>query len=309
MASELSSSCVHGRAGCPQPAASTREERRGQETAPDRSHLAAERITQARAALRSCRLCAHGCGVDRLNGEYGQCHAGASARVFWAQLEVADELELIPTFAIAFSGCDLRCAFCISGTQSWNASAGQTFVAEEIAAQAERALSRGARTVMILGGEPTIHLPSVLELLSVLPEKARLVWKTNAHGSALARKLLDGLFDVWLPDYKFGNDECAQLLARVPNYTSIVRENLLWARANSELIVRHLLMPGHVECCWRPIASWLARELPEVKVSLREGFWPGSQTSCHTELQRFVSTDESRYASRLVQDFGLNLVK
>ena len=179
-----------------------------------RARLAAERLPLARAALRECRLCAHDCGVDRLAGVAGLCHAGATARVFSAQVEVSDELELIPTFAMALSGCDLRCSFCITGAQSWNPDAGEPLDAARLAARAVAALEKGARTVMILGGEPTIHLPSVLEIVAALPDEARLIWKTNAHGSASARALLAGLFDVWLADYKFGDDSKAtQLLS------------------------------------------------------------------------------------------------
>src|SRR6185369_3057696 len=196
----------------------------------------------------NCRLCAHLCGVNRLAGERGLCHAGAHTRFFSAQVEVADELELIPTFAVALSGCDLRCDFCITGSHSWNAGAGLELKLNEIAAQAERALAQGARTVMVLGGEPTIHLPAALKLVAALPETARLVWKTNAHGSAEARELLDGMFDVWVADYKFGNVQCASRLAKVRDYSPITRENLLWASAHTDLIVRHLLMPGHVDC-------------------------------------------------------------
>ncbi len=193
-----------------------------------RSDLARERAALARAALTECRLCAHDCGVNRVAGERGPCHAGAEARVFSAQVEVSDELELIPTYAIALSGCDLRCDFCITGRESWNPRAGEVFSPEEIAARAVAALAGGARTVMILGGEPTVHLPAALEIVAALPEDARLIWKTNAHGSAQARALLDGLFDVWLADYKFGNDACAARLARVPDYTRVTRENLRW---------------------------------------------------------------------------------
>src|SRR5918996_476014 len=98
------------------------------------------------------------------------------------------------------------------------ASRGHGFEARTMAARACRALDEGARTVMVLGGEPTIHLPAALEFVAELPETARLVWKTNAHGSAEARELLDGMFDVWLADFKFGNDECALRLAKVPDY-------------------------------------------------------------------------------------------
>jgi putative pyruvate formate lyase activating enzyme len=273
-----------------------------------RSELARERVQAARAALADCRLCAYDCGVNRLAGEQGLCHAGAAARVFSAQVEVSDELELIPTFAIALSGCDLRCDFCITGKESWNARAGEAAVARQIASRARAALRNGARTIMVLGGEPTIHLPAALEIVAELPDEATLVWKTNAHGSAEARALLDGLFEVWVADYKFGSDRCAERLAKVPDYQRVVRENLVWASDRTELIVRHVLMPDHVECCWAPVAEWLADALPGGKVNLRAGFWPGFHAGRHPELRRTPRLDEIRRAWEIAERYQLNLV-
>jgi len=269
---------------------------------------ARERARRARALLADCRLCAHDCGVNRLAGETGLCHAGAEARFFSAQIEVSDELELLPTFSVALSGCDLRCDFCITGATSWNAHAGLSFDAAAMAVRAQAALQNGARTIMVLGGEPTIHLPSALEFVSLLPASAKLIWKTNAHGAAPARELLDGMFDVWLADSKFGNDVCAQRLAKVPDYIRIVQENLLWANEHSELVVRHLLMPGHVECCWRPVAKWLAENLPGVKVNLRAGFWPAWQSRRHEEFSNPISIAENDCAFGLACELGLNLI-
>jgi putative pyruvate formate lyase activating enzyme len=277
-------------------------------TTRSRPALARERAQCARAMLADCRLCAHDCGVNRLAGETGRCHAGAEARFFSAQVEVSDELELMPTFSVALSGCDLRCDFCITGAASWDAHAGSGFDAVAMAARAEAALHRGARTIMVLGGEPTIHLPAALELVALLPPSARLIWKTNAHGSAPARALLDGMFDVWLADFKFGNNACAQRLAKVPDYVRGVRENLRWANEHSELIVRHLLMPSHVECCWRPVAEWLAENLPGVKVNLRAGFWPAWHARRHGELQKSLAAAENNFAFGLAHDLGLNLI-
>jgi putative pyruvate formate lyase activating enzyme len=270
--------------------------------------IARDRARIARTMLADCRFCAHDCGVNRLAGENGLCHAGADAHFFCAQIEVSDELELIPTFAVALSGCDLRCDFCITGASSWNPQAGAGFDARAMTVKAETALRNGARTIMVLGGEPTIHLPAALEFVSLLPETAKLIWKTNAHGSALARELLDGMFDVWLADFKFGNDACAQRLSKTPDYVRIVQENLRGAAEHSELIVRHLLMPGHVDCCWQPVAEWLAAELPGVKVNLRSGFWPAWQAARHAELRRTVSRPENARAVDLAQRLGLNLV-
>jgi len=274
----------------------------------DRPALARERARTARGLLANCHFCAHHCGINRLAGEQGPCHAGAEARCFSAQIEVSDELELIPTFAVALAGCDLRCDFCITGASSWTAAAGAAFDARAVAVQARRALAAGARTVMVLGGEPTIHLPAALEFVAEMPATAELVWKTNARGSEEARALLSGMFNTWVADFKFGNDACAERLARVPDYLRVVRENLLWASEDSRLIVRHLLMPGHVECCWQPVAEWLAAELPGVKVNLRFGFWPAWQSRRHPELGQPPPAEECAQARRIARGLSLRLI-
>jgi len=270
--------------------------------------VARERARVAREMLRNCRLCAHDCGVNRLAGQRGLCRTGADTRYFSAQVDAGDEAELTPSFAVALSGCDLRCDFCITGLESWDSRAVATFDPDIVAAKAQRALAAGARTVMILGGEPTIHLPAALEFVATMPPEAILVWKTNAHGSRDARDLLEGLFNIWVADFKFGNDDCAQRLARVPRYGRVVRENLLWAFATSELIVRHLVMPGHLTCCWTPIAQWLSAELPRAKVSLRAGFWPAWHSARHPEFQGVASRSEAAQALKIARDNNLNLV-
>ncbi len=275
----------------------------------NRQTAAAERVSTAQRALTCCRFCARDCGVNRVAGELGSCQASGQIHVHLAQIEVADELELIPTFAIALSGCDLRCAFCISGPESWNPRAGEVWTAAALAGRAKIALAEGARTITILGGEPTIHVPFLLELVAELPDWAKLVLKTNAYGSAASRGFLDGLFDVWCADYKFGNDTCAERLAHVPHYNETIRENLAWAAQQSDLIVRHLLMPGHVECCWAPVAEWLGAHLPGVKTSLRSAFWPGWQSHRHAELRGTVSHLELSQAHKIAADRGLELVE
>jgi putative pyruvate formate lyase activating enzyme len=263
----------------------------------------------ARGSLVSCRLCAHECGANRLEGQLGPCRADSWTRVFTAQTEVADESELAPVFAIALSGCDLRCSFCVTGAQSWNPRAGDLLDPVEVARRARRALERGARTIMILGGEPTIHLPFALELVAALPDDSTLIWKTNAHESPQANAWLDGLFDIWVADFKFGNEECARRLARIDRYTEVVQANLAWANSHTRLIVRHLLMPGHVECCWRPAAEWLAASLPDVEVSLRDGFWPAWQSGRHPELRRTSNMAEMDRAKAIARECELNLIQ
>ena len=275
---------------------------------PRRAELAARRFPVAQAALACCHLCAHHCGANRLLGESGPCHAGSRARYFTAQTEVTDESGFGPVFSIALGGCDMRCAFCITRIPSWNAAGGEQFIPEKMAHEANVALANGARSIMILGGEPTIHLPAVLAFISHLPDDAGLIWKTNGHGSERARELLDGMFDCWVVDYKFGSEECAQRLAGVGHYRENVHENLIWAELHTRLIVRHLLMPGHVECCWRPVAAWIGEHLPGVQVNLRTAFWPIQGKGGPVGLKRLVSGPEARTASLIAREYKLNLI-
>lgn len=275
----------------------------------NRAEVAAHRHPSALRSLESCHLCAHHCGVNRNTGQRGVCKVGARSNIFSAQIEVSDELELIPTYAIAFSGCDMRCSFCITGAESWNPSAGTQLDAFQIARNATAALENGARSVMILGGEPTVHLPDVLELVTLLPEDAYLIWKTNAHASSQSRDYLQGLFDCWLVDYKFGNDTCALNLSGTRNYSKVIQENLQFAHRNSELIIRHLLMPGHVYCCWQKVATWIASFLPEVKVHLMLGFWPAWQSHKHSEFDKRTPPTELEDARKIAEKLNLRLIE
>ena len=80
--------------------------------------------------------------------------------------------------------------------------------------------------------------------------------------------LLEGVVDVYLTDFKYGNDACASRLSNAPDYLRIVARNHLLGRAHAEMMIRHLVLPGHVECCTRPVLTWIASTLKEVKVNV-----------------------------------------
>ena len=96
-------------------------------------------------------------------------------------------------------------------------------------------------------------------------------------------------------------------MAGVPRYVEVVTRNLL-ATAD-RLIVRHLLLPGHFDCCYRRIVDWLAEHLPQAKFSVRDGFLPRWQARQHAELARTLSPAEGEQARRLAIAAGLNLIE
>ena len=267
--------------------------------------VAADRALAARACLSQCRFCAFRCGVDRTRGPAGICRSDSTSRVFHEGIEWAGESGLVPTYVVSLSGCNLACSFCLTGESSQNGRAGSPLDPDALADRI-RARASSIRSVTLLGGEPAIHLDGALEIAARIPRNLPFVWKTNATASPDGLALLEGVPDVVLADYKFGNDDCAERLAGMPGYGEIVQENLRWAARTSRLIVRHLAMPGHLDCCLSAVADWMARELPGTPLSLMTGFLPVFRSG--GELGRMNRSEDARKAADLVRARGLRTV-
>lgn len=241
-------------------------------------------------------------------GERGPCKAGVVPRLFRHRIEYGEERELIPSHLFYLSGCDLRCVFCIAEANAFDPSRGQALERSSFTAALDWGIAQGAKTLQWVGGEPTIHLPAILDVMAGCEELPPVVWKSDFHGSPEAFELLAGAVDVFVADFKFGNDRCAQRLAGIDNYLGTLTRNLRLASSQADLIVRHLLLPGHFECCYQPIVRWMQRELPQAKFSLRDGYLPRWQAQHVAELQRPLPPSAGRQARELAQEARLNLV-
>jgi len=266
------------------------------------------RANEARVHYSRCELCEHRCGVNRAADQRGPCLAGPQPRVYRHRVEYGEELELIPSHLFYLSGCDLRCAFCIAEEDAFDPRRGGLLSAEWLAETIAWGQTRGARNIQWVGGEPTIHLPGILEAMGGVGTLPPIVWKSDFYGTAEAFRLLEGVVDVYVADFKFGNDSCARRIAGVNNYMRAVARNLAIAAAQAELIVRHLLLPGHFECCFRPIVDWMARQLPAAKFSLRGGYLPKWRAGRHQELRQPLARQEASWARAWAEQAGLRLV-
>lgn len=265
-------------------------------------------VDRARRHEARCALCEHRCGANRLAGERGPCKAGPVARVYRHRIETGEELELIPSHLFYLSGCDLRCAFCIAEENAFDPRRGTELTPEFLREAIAWGRERGARNVQFVGGEPTIHLPAVLAALAEQPDLPPIVWKSDFHGTPEAFALLEGVADVYVADFKFGNDACAERIARVGDYTRIVTRNLQLAAGSADLIVRHLLMPGHFDCCFRPVVHWMHEHLPEAKFSIRDGYLPMWRARHLPELDDSIDPDTARAARDLARGMSLNVI-
>ncbi len=268
-----------------------------------------ERLERARRQYRSCGLCEHRCGANREAGERGPCKAGPLARVFKHRLEFGEEWELVPSHLFYLSGCDLRCAFCVAEANAFDPRRGRALSREFFAEAVSWGRKQGARTLQWVGGEPTIHLPAILEAMDGCDAIPPVVWKSDFYGTSEAFALLDGVVQVYLADFKFGDDACAQRIAGVSSYLTVVTRNLVTAARQGELIVRHLLLPGHFDCCYRPIVGWLKTHLPSVKFSIRDSYLPRWRAGRHAELARPLLPGEGDRARELALSVGLGVIE
>jgi putative pyruvate formate lyase activating enzyme len=120
-------------------------------------------------------------------------------------------------------------------------------------------------------------------------------------------RLLDGIIDVYLTDFKYGNDECALRLSNAPNYMRIIERNHITARAQAELIIRHLVLPGHIECCTRPVLTWIAENLHDVKVNVMAQYHPEHRASNYEEISKPLRLTEYRKALEIAEQLGLDV--
>lgn len=258
----------------------------------------------ANRILSSCCFCERRCGVDRSAGEKGFCGV-LSPKISSEFLHLGEEPELVPSYTVFFSGCTFSCVFCQNWDISQNPGGGTEISAETLAKMINRV---SACNVNWVGGDPTPNLAYILEVLTLVEKNIPQVWNSNMYLTEESLALLDGVIDVYLTDFKYGEGECAQHYSNAPDYWSIVTRNHLLASRQAEVLIRHLVLPGHVECCTKPILSWIADNLTGVRVNIMDQYRPEYKARDYPLISRRISTNEFNEAIDHGEELGLNIV-
>jgi putative pyruvate formate lyase activating enzyme len=268
------------------------------------------KVELARRVLKSCHFCERRCGADRTAGEKGTCGVGEQSRVASEFMHYGEEPELVPSYTIFFSGCTFKCQFC----QNWDISQfpddGVETSPKTLASLASTHRREGARNVNWVGGDPTPNLHNILAALNGCDESVASVWNSNMYLSMEAMKLLFGTQDVYLTDLKYGNGDCALKYSKVPKYWEVVPQNHRLAFVDAELIIRHLVLPGHVECCTRPALEWIVNNLGTgVRVNIMGQYRPcgrvSERPSEYPELNRSPTEEEMDRAFQIADELDL----
>jgi putative pyruvate formate lyase activating enzyme len=264
------------------------------------------KIELATRLYRTCCFCERRCGINREESA-GKCGVKES-RISSEFLHFGEEPMLVPSYTVFFSGCTFHCVFC----QNWDisqTSSGTTIKTADLATIIEQRRRQGARNVNWVGGDPTSHLLFILSVLNETESNLPQVWNSNMYCSTETMKLLQGVMDVYLTDFKYGNDCCAQRLSKVDGYTSVVQRNHGLAYDHGEVIVRHLVMPHHGRCCSQPILHWIKENIPKAVINIMPQYHPCYHASDYKEIADPTSTEEYLTIQGYAEALGLFLVK
>jgi len=275
-----------------------------QNTPPQQSLLDLK-IELADRLFQACCFCEHQCRVNRKKTA-GKCGVQES-HIASEFLHYGEETVLVPSYTIFFSGCTFNCVFC----QNWDISQNPCGVAIEpkaIVTAVKQRKKQGARNVNWVGGDPTSNLLYILKVLKKLDSNIPQVWNSNMYCSEETMKLLHGVMDIYLTDFKYGNDSCAKRLSKVDGYTAVVKRNHMLAYQQGEVIVRHLVLPNHGTCCSRPILEWIQKNTLEVAVNVMGQYRPEYHADEYKEIACPVPREEYLRVKEYAETLGLFLI-
>jgi len=221
--------------------------------------LLEEKTTAAKALLSPCRLCPRHCQIDRTQGETGICQTGAFAEISSYDSHFGEEAPLVGAHGsgtIFFTHCNLLCLFCQNADIS-HGGIGRPVTDSQLAAVMLALQKAGCHNINLV--TPSHVVPQILSAIALAIEQGLrlpLVFNTSAYDRVETLRLLDGVVDIYMPDFKFWDPEVGRRTCNVPDYPDVARAALLEMHrqvgdlvmdqngiARRGLLVRHLVLP------------------------------------------------------------------
>jgi putative pyruvate formate lyase activating enzyme len=283
-----------------------------------------KRAQEARKLSSPCALCPRQCGVDRLAGERGYCGAGREPTVASVVPHFGEEPPLTGSGGagtIFFSRCNLGCVYC-QNHQISQGGIGSDRPPEDLARSMIQLQDRECSNIEAVSPGP--HLPGFLEALAMAVEfglHLPVVYNTNGYEAAEALCILDGIVDVYLPDLKYGSADAAGTYSGARDYVTAGRQAILQMHAQvgnlvvdlqgvavRGLIIRHLILPGHISGT-RETLIWIREHLPDtVTLSLMAQYAPLHRSMDFPPLDKKITVEEYEEAVDLAWDMGFENV-
>ena len=283
--------------------------------------LLKEKIAQAYEILKACTLCPRGCGVDRLSGEEGFCQTGEDAIVSSYSPHFGEESPLVGSHGsgtIFFARCNLLCLFCQNYDISHEGE-GVAFSSEELAKAMLFLQDRGCHNINFV--TPSHVVPQILAGVDKAVElglRVPLVYNSGGYDRAETLSILEGVFDIYMPDFKFWDPKVAEEFCEAPDYPEVARGALKEMHrqvgdlvidgqgiAQKGLLIRHLVLPEGLAGTGQAM-RFLAKEIsPNSYVNIMTQYRPCGRASEVHALRRTITQEEYQEAIQAAHKEGI----
>jgi len=281
-----------------------------------------KRAESAREILQACTLCPRNCGVNRMEKEQGMCLSGPHPRVASYGAHFGEEQPLIGCHGsgtIFFASCSLHCCFCQNYELSHYPDDYPEVRSEQLADIMLELQRKRCHNINLV--TPSHVVPQILEALVIAIEHGLtipIVYNSSGYEATDTLTLLDGVIDIYMPDFKFWSPYSSKRYCNAPDYPDIARATVKTMHnqvgdlvidrqeiASRGLLVRHLVMPGGNQET-RSILSFIADSIsPQTFVNIMDQYRPCGSSEQYGELDRTLSSAEYREALQFARQVGL----
>ena len=272
--------------------------------------------------MKSCELCPRKCGTNRLDGEEGFCQASSQLEISSYHPHFGEEDSLVGTGGsgtIFFTNCGLRCVFCINWEIS-QGGMGKSSTIEDMAQMMLELQEMGCHNINLV--TPTHYSPHIVLAVNMAAGKGLrlpLVYNTCGWERLEIVKKLDGIVDIYLPDFKYSSGKmAAKYSSDSETYPEITKAALLEmhrqvgvAKPASDglmyrgLMIRHLVMPNRVGGT-KEVIEWIAENLPkDTYFNIMSQYRPMYKAFEYSEISRGITWKEYAEAMRWAKEAGL----
>lgn len=273
-------------------------------------------------AMQSCALCPRQCQVNRLKGEIGFCHTARYARVSSFFLHFGEEPELVGrggSGTIFFSYCNLGCLYCQNYSLS-HLGEGKEVNSEQLAQLMLTLQKQRAHNINFV--TPTHVIAQIVEALPLAIEEGLeipLVYNCGGYDSAETLKIIEGIFDIYMPDLKYSDNEVAKRYSQAADYWEVVQaavsemhrqvgdlviENGIAKRG---LLLRHLVLPNRLAGSFKAL-DFIKELSVDTYVNIMEQYHPCYHAYTFKELERRITQKEYAEVVEYAKGIGLSRV-
>lgn len=257
--------------------------------------------------LEKCAICPHNCGINRLNNQIGRCKSKDTVKVALYSTHNFEEPCISGkkgSGTVFFSNCNMNCVFCQNYEISQQGK-GKEISIEELADIFIKQQEKDVENINLV--TPTSYVPQIIEAIKIARSnglKLPIVYNTNGYEKVETLKMLEGYVDIYLPDFKYSDNELGKRLSKVDNYFEIATEALKEmyrqtgkAVFNEEgimqkgMIIRHLVLPNHFLNS-RRVLKWINENMHDVYVSVMAQYFPTYKAKEIDDINRKLTKEE-----------------